>query len=322
MQSCPLVSCQPASTPSSPPSSYRRATNTLHSAKSLPSARSSNRPATNPPAPTRRLPAWSANDRSSGPRDSSPTNPYPCPSAASTYTQADLRPTTTAPLNSAPCRRSAESHRRSPHHSDRADTTLRRQHLSRKQCSRRRSDEIFRYRPHPQKTSAAAAPRQASSPSAIAPYPRSAWQSASPAASDSSPPASHFETTHIAPRFPPAKQEPPELPPRSSSQPAQSRHPARTNSRDTARCAPSRQERTEPPHSQSPLISFSWFSPCEAPHTRPVPRLWTHASTPRCHPRLLTPQTIGHATSPRAKSCPIRMLEFPSTPHPACSKKS
>src|SRR6267154_4657387 len=322
MKFCPLVLCQPASAPSSRPSSYRPATNTLRSAKSLPSAKSWSHPATNPPAPTRHPPAWSANDRSSGPRDSSPTNPYPCPYAASTYTQPGLRPKTTAPSNSAPCRRSAESHRRSPHHSDRVDTILRRPHLSRKQCNRRHSDDIFHCRPHPQKTSAAAAPRQAPSPNAVARCPQSAWQSASPAASDSSPPASHFETTHIAPPFPPAKQESPELPPRSSSQPAQSPHPARPQNRGAARCAPSRQERTEPPHSQSPLISFSWFSPCEALHARPVPRLWTHAGTPRCHPRLLTPQTIGHATSPPAKSCPIRMLEFPGTPHPACSIKS
>src|SRR5882757_479523 len=151
MQSCPSASFPRSLTPSTRPSSSSPPTNTPRPANSLPSAKSWNHPATSPPAPTRRPPAWSASDRSSGPRDSSPTNPYPCPCAASTYKRLDLRPKTTAPSNSAPSRRSAESHRRSPHHSDRVDTTLRRPHLSRKQCNRRHSDEIFHYRPHPQK---------------------------------------------------------------------------------------------------------------------------------------------------------------------------
>src|SRR5260370_14413919 len=74
---------------------------------------------------------------------------------------------------------------------------------------------------------AAAAPRPPSSPNAVVPCPQTALRSASPVASDSSPPASRSGTTHPAPPSPPAPPEAPAHPLLRDSPPAQSSRPAR-----------------------------------------------------------------------------------------------
>src|SRR5712664_3147666 len=117
--------------------------------------------------------------------------------------------------NSAPCRPSTASHRRSSSHTGTADTIRLPQYPLKTRCNRRHSDGIFHSLPHPDKRSVVAAPRPASSRDEAAAYLQTASQSAFLVLSDASPQDLRFDTIRIAPPFPPQTTE------------SSSRHPPR-----------------------------------------------------------------------------------------------